>query len=238
MYAAPRNLWAPAEDDTNYFVRYLRALMYHTDSSGRPSDDIHTWEIWNEPNEGCTLYVSGDTYRGYIGFWRQPDSQFYPNDGGLDDMSALYMKLASVAAQTIRSCTLNGADHRNDRILIGSLGQVDYQGPDWLRLCKGREWLEACYQAAQDSNYGIFWRGVSVHPYHYGSFSPDTLEEHTRILRDIMRQHGDHGELWSTEFGWPRDAGNPTESQQRAARVITETFVTTEGESRDTSHIY
>jgi hypothetical protein len=228
-FAAPRGLWSPVEADTNYFVRYLRELMYHTDGLGRPSDNIHTWEIWNEPNEGCTLYVSGNTYRGYSGFWRQPDSQFYPNDDGLDDMSALYMKLASVAAQTIRGCTLYGADHRNDRILIGSLGRVDFEKLESLRLYKGREWLEGCYQAAQDSNYGVFWDGVSVHPYHYGHFSADTLEKHSRMLREVMRQHDDYSGLWGTEFGWSRDAGNPTESQQRAARVIAETFVTTEG---------
>lgn len=230
-FAAPRNLWAPVEDDTNYFARYLRQLMYHVDGLGkRPSDHIHTWEIWNEPNEGCTLYISENKYRGHTGFWRQPDPQFYPNDGGLDDMSALYMKMASVAAQTIRACTLDGpADHSKDRILIGSLGRVGFEELESLRLYKGSEWLEGCYKATQDSNYGIFWDGVSVHPYHFGQFSPDSLEEHSRILRDIMRQHGDYGELWSTEFGWPRDAGDPTESQQRAARVVDETFVTTEG---------
>jgi hypothetical protein len=228
-FAAPRNLWEPVDSDSNYFARFLRKLMYHADIyNKRTSDRIHTWQIWDEPNEGCTLFVRQDSYPGYTGFWRRPDT-FYTNDGGIADMSALYMKLASVAAQVIRACTLYGADHRNDTILIGALGRVDFESIPDLRLYKGRDWLEGCYEAAETANYGIFWNGVSVHPYHYGQFSPDSLEEQSRILRDIMKQHGDYGELWSTEFGWPRLFENPTESQQRAARIVAETFTATEG---------
>jgi hypothetical protein len=63
IYAAPHGLDISTDSADNLWAAYLRGLVRHTDSSGCT---LHTFEIWNEPNDGdsvCYVYRTDDSYR-------------------------------------------------------------------------------------------------------------------------------------------------------------------------------
>ena len=88
---------------------------------------------------------------------------------------------------------------------------------------KGKQWLRLCYEVAKDLGYGVFWDGVSVHPYSPADdwrFRPARFEANAETLRAVMRENGDYGPLWSTELGWQSGGEAPQPD------YVCETFVT------------
>lgn len=218
VFCAPRNLWTRKPADTNYWVRYLDSLVRYADALGC---SIHTWEIWNEPNDTCvleSLYSLGVT-----GWWRRPNRHYTgPAFSGLKGLVRLYLRMAYLADSVISS----QPGHKHDRILIGSMHGADLENE--LYLVSGVDWLRLCYQVAEENGWGIFWNGVSVHPYHNpgrdgaaGGFDPQQFQRISDTLRRVMQTHGDYGELWITEIGWDT-IGNDS---LRNARSLVQTFV-------------
>jgi hypothetical protein len=207
VYSPPRGLWAnPDSGDTNLWAAYVESLVNHVDEfCGDTMKGIHTWEIWNEPNEGCTLSPSFPRgWPGYTGWWRPPNDTFAYKDISPDahDMCSLYVRLCEVADSVIRS----DPDHEEDRILIGAVSRVSEAIPRMSKV-KGKWWVDTCYRVADS----VFWDGVSAHPYQYqAGFSEQLLEQDGADLRAVMRVHGHHeGLLWNTELGWsmPKPSG-------------------------------
>ncbi|UCG42864.1 MAG: hypothetical protein JSU73_13560, partial [candidate division WOR-3 bacterium] len=195
VYCPPRGLWATG--DSNYWAVYLKALVDHIDECGW---QVHTWEIYNESNEGCTLKPCfPHPWPGYTGWWRRPETH-YAVSSDAHDMCSLYVRLCEVAANTIRS--IDG--HEDDRIIIGAVSRVSESIP-WMRKVKGKWWVDTCYQVAtRTCTTGVFWDGVSAHPYQYKrGFSEPLLEQDGADMRAVMRAH-EHcdGLLWNTELGW------------------------------------
>ncbi|MBM3331538.1 hypothetical protein FJY68_06755 [candidate division WOR-3 bacterium] len=188
-YGASRNLW-PDSGETNYYACWIDSLLNHADS-------VHTWIVWNEPND--TTNKSGST-----GWWRRPNYlQYESGFDGLRGLCLLYMRMCYVANQRLR----RNPAHAHDRLLVGAMHRDTFWND--TNLVSGVDWLDMCYKIAKDSNWGIFWDGVAVHPYQEQrpEFSPEDLEFSAETLRAVMRGHGDDdGELWNSEFGWNRRA--------------------------------
>jgi hypothetical protein len=59
VYCAPKNLYTQVTDDANYWAVYIKDLVEHTEADQahrpwqNPCEFVHTWEIWNEPNDTC-----------------------------------------------------------------------------------------------------------------------------------------------------------------------------------------
>jgi hypothetical protein len=93
-----------------------------------------------------------------------------------------------------------------------------------------KEWLKTFFDiATQNGGPGVFWDGVSVHPYHppqqaQGYFSPEVFEADAETVRAVMKEFGDEGEMWITEVGWPGSESLGTLESQ--ARNLCEVFVT------------
>jgi len=190
-YSAPRNLW-PAEDSVNFWARWLDVLV---DSFG---DKIHTWEIWNEPNDNDT------TSHANTGWWQPPNRQ-YPDDLDARGLCSLYVRLCWVAESII-----NQVHDRQDRIVVGGFHRVHETDTDPdPDLLPGAEWLWMCYDIARLRYGGAFWHTASIHAYQdAGPISPGDLEVDAETLRAIMRAHGREGdELWNTEMGWGIGSG-------------------------------
>ncbi|UCG43753.1 MAG: hypothetical protein JSU73_03825, partial [candidate division WOR-3 bacterium] len=204
VYCPPRNLWVHPDSSAhaNHWARFVDTVVDYTDEllTGTNIGGIHTWEIWNEANEGCTLSPSYPSpWPGYTGWWRRPDTH-YTVSSNAHDMCSLYVRLCEVAANTIRS--IDG--HENDRIIIGAVSRVSEAIP-WMSKVKGKAWVDTCYQVAtRTCTTGVFWDGVSAHPYQYKrGFSEPLLEQDGADMRAVMRAH-EHcdGLLWNTELGW------------------------------------
>ncbi|MEO0079770.1 MAG: hypothetical protein ABIK44_03735, partial [candidate division WOR-3 bacterium] len=222
VYCAPRNLWVQGDD--NYWVRFLEAVITHHDryeslNGGRiwrPADSIHTWIIWNEPNDTCILNLTNIT-----GWWRRPNIAYLEGFDGLRGLVTLYMRMAWLAHQVITQ----SPGHADDRILVGAVHRDTWRNP--LFLVSGVDWVDMCYRVTEDSGWGIFWDGVAVHPYqeqHFG-FSPEELEFSAETLRAVMRHYEDYGgELWDTEMGWNRRHEGLPDSTD--ARNLGESYVT------------
>jgi hypothetical protein len=213
VFCAPKNLFAPIEDDTNYWARYIEELVTHGESEQwrrsweHPCSFVHTWEIYNEPNDTCVnsmLYFGGIT-----GFWRRPTLQYTSGFDGLPGLCALYERMAYVAAQVIRSCP----GHTDDTILIGSTHRALDSTPGVL--VRGIDFMRGVYEAASQS---VFWDGISFHPYQGGcGFHPGLFEESAESLRAVARVHGDDDcLLWCTEVSvFPEDMGSKQYFQMR-----------------------
>ncbi|MBM3330901.1 T9SS type A sorting domain-containing protein [candidate division WOR-3 bacterium] len=186
-YGSPLNLW-PGSGETNYYARWVDSLMDH-------AANVHTWIVSNEPNDTC---VSESCWAdGVTGWWRRPNRlQYLSGFDGPRGLCSLYMRMARVAASTIRS----HENHIDDTILIGAMHRATDSNDSFL--VAGVHWLDLCYQTSED---GVFWDGVAVHPYQDGFvFSPERLESDAETLRAVMQKTwGDYrSELWNTELGW------------------------------------
>lgn len=166
---------------------------------GRYKNRIHTWEAWNEAH-------SRD-------FWQVPNTgHYFIGPDTARAMCSLYVRLCEVTASVIRSVDITA------RVLVLSIS-VDNQG--------NRDWLRAFHQiATRPGGPGIFWDGVSVHPYnpgvHGSFFSPTGFEADAETVRAVI---GSTREMWITEIGWPGRTGDEPE-RQRQARNLCEVFVT------------
>ncbi len=220
-HCPPRGLWASG--DANLWAEFVGTVV------GR-FPDVHAWECWNEPNSNCTTLVEPDqrkldTGDWGAGWWRYPniDTSYEVND--VRGLCSLYLRLCWVTDSVIR--TKDG--HDNDRVLIGALFQVtDSWADDTLGVVigKGKDWLRMCYDmAALPGGHGVFWDGVSVHPYPGWwlqlRFPLDTFEAEAETLHAIMRAKGHYGELWNTEMGW----GRTDPDRQPAANNLCEVYV-------------
>jgi hypothetical protein len=203
-HCAPRNLW-PGPSETNYYARWVDKLLSHKNqedtTKGVPADSVHTWIIWNEPNDTFN-------YNGSTGWWRRPNLAYETGFDSLPGLCSLYMRMAWVADSVIRS----NDGHQYDTILIGAMHRATDSNP--YNLVKGVRWLDLCYQTSEDS---VFWDGVAVHPYQeqHDEFSAEDLEFSAETLRAVMQKKwGDYqSELWNTELGWnTRTLGFPRES--------------------------
>jgi hypothetical protein len=208
--APPRNLFADVNSDTNYWARYIDSLVKHTDcvSDSLGYEGIHTWEIWNEPN---------DTAAPGPGFFRHPSPEFYTTvSRTAHGLCSLYMRMAEVAYSVIRS----REGHGDDRILIGSLEGATTPFP-LPHLVPGWAWLDTCYQVADDST---LWDAVSMHPYQPQSrvLDADEFEVSAETIRAIMRKHGHgDGELWNSEIGWDTVCGEDLDADALCAVFVT-----------------
>jgi len=202
---APRNLFEDIDSDSNYWARFSEATVKHF------GNNVHTWEIWNEPNDNCTTNVLG-----VDGWWRRSNSGYYGTDTTLRGLCSLYVRLCYVANSAIKIVRF----HENDRVLIGSLARVN-DSSAIQSLVMGKTWLRTFYEIATGPwNLGVFWDGVSVHPYqNRPGLDPDGFEADAETLRAIMRAHGHDGELWITEMGWD------TSNLLQQANDVCETFV-------------
>jgi hypothetical protein len=226
-HCPPRNLFAPIESDTNYWAAFVDTVVK------RYGGSIHTWELYNESNTACTTKVEPDQedsidHTWWGGWWRYPniDSAYRWVDDARD-LCELYVQLGYVANSVIK-LTNNRSD---DRVLIGALACVN-DSDDTMNYVMGKEWLRMCYEiAAAPGGLGVFWNGVSVHPYPkwwWGrEFLPDTFEAEAETLHAIMRSYGHRAELWNTEIGWPRRGYEDTllPANQHAARNLGEMYV-------------
>jgi hypothetical protein len=185
---APRNLWPEAES-TNYWARFCSTLVVHY-------DNIHAWEVWNEPNDTCVTKSLLDS--GQNGFWRRPDQDYLTGFDSLRGMCKLYMRMAYLADSVIK----HTSGHTDDAVVLGGTCCVLHSDPRWL--VSGAEWVDMCYQVAAENGWGVFWDAVGVHPYEDDKrFVAEHLEQDADTLHAIMRNHGDAGrELWDTEMGW------------------------------------
>ncbi|HTW92356.1 MAG TPA: FlgD immunoglobulin-like domain containing protein [bacterium] len=204
VYAPP--LYMDSGPSSNFWVRYLNALLHHVDSlPDSVRIHIHTWSIWNEPNEGCdSWHDPSKSWPGWTGWWRSPDTG-YQSDTTWQYRCALYVQLCSLAAKTIRSHT----GHDTDRIVIGELGRVVDSSPG-LKLVRGVDWLRTFYDKASSSHR--FWNVVSVHPYQRTLFfDPAEYADDAESLRAVIRAHDDTAQLWNSEFGFGvSDRKNPS----------------------------
>jgi hypothetical protein len=211
---APRGLFRSVDDDSNSWAHYLKRLVRHCDSVCYTlgCDSIHTWEVWNEPNDTCVNEALLKS--GVPGFWRRPNRDYLSGFDGMEGLCKLYVRLCRIADSVIRA----EHGHEHDLILAGSISQVD-KG-DTIYHIKGTDWIRKMYDIAGGS---VPWNGISVHPYQtwLHEFSPDYYQENCDSVRTIMRDHGHIGPLWNTEIGWIREEG-----EERNARNLCKTYVT------------
>ena len=197
----PRGLQHAFNDSANYLGRFLIATVQHCDNSGFV---IHDWEVLNEVN-------SEDTSGKTTSSWQHPNRYRYYTDTlhvgpGLHDMCSLYVGMAQVTAQAIRSVS----GHQSDRIAVNSVNWVNAPDESAPRY-SGKEWLREFYDIVRRKGIPQFWDAISAHPYQETlpgppatwPFGPSEFEAHAETLRNIMREHGDYGELWNTEFSMP-----------------------------------
>ena len=223
LHCAPEGLNRPIDDTLNYLARFIDAVVLRYDVK---NESIHDWEVFNEPNDTTCEQPTLNT-----GWWRRPN-RYYQLDAGLRPLCALYMKMAKVIDTVI---SLHPG-HQDDKVAVGSMHRVGGSGGG---LVSGRSWLDACYAAATDSNWGIFWDAISMHPYHdsAGAFRPGEFEADAESIRCIMHEHGDYGELWNTEFSMPGlcwwDSVPPSwdtvATPEQDADYCCETFTTAQG---------
>jgi sugar lactone lactonase YvrE len=194
-HCAPRNLWVPwpsiVPEDTNYWARWLDTLVEHY------GDTIHTWEIWNEPND------TGPPAPGITGWWRRPNTAYTTGFDSLHGLCSLYVRLVEVAYDVITG----KPGHEDDLIVMGGMAKVSTGDP----LIPGKEWLRTCYEVAGGSRH---WNVVSAHPYQWEpQFDAAHYESEAETLRAIMRADSDYVPLWNTEFGWSADlTGEPVQA--------------------------
>jgi len=203
IHCPPKGLQFAYDSDNNLFGRFIRRAIAHFDTL---DFDIHEYEAWNEPTDECTTSAPGVT-----GWWQHPN-RYYAGDSvvtetvgpGLRPMCSLYLRLAQVLDSAVRYDTGHDPGHVSDRVVVGSMSRVNVSSPDPL-LYAGRDWLDTLYGIAGRNRIPRFWNAISVHPYHVaaGAFRPGEFEADAETLRSIMRQHGDYGELWNTEFSMP-----------------------------------
>ncbi len=207
----PRNLYADIDSDTNYWARYVESVVGHY-------SDIHTWEVWNEINDTCTSAVLG-----VKGWWKRPNVFYDTLSVGLRPLCRLYLRLCVVADSIIRHRV---GGHEDDMVIVGSLHQVNKEWPEG-GLVSGKAFLGTLFDIAlQEQQLGVFWDGVSVHPYQYGQpFNPVRFKADAETLRRIMRQNDDYGQLWITELGWHLDTLDLENSRIRQANGACEAYV-------------
>lgn len=208
-YCAPLGLWN--SDTTNYWKMFILSMITHLDGdiirrpdwpggTGRPYDNVHIFEIWNEPNDSCPVTCRRCVDAFATGWWRRPNREYQPEEySGLYGLCRLYVRMAYVAESVIHH-TLPEY-HQNDTILIGAVHRC-FDAND-IGLSKGIEFIRNCYQIAM-SEYGrIFWDGVSIHPYQNGhDFNPVTFEIMAESVRAVAREYGDYDCLvWNSEAG-------------------------------------
>jgi len=175
VYSPPVNLYADVNSDTNFWARYVEAVVR------RYRDTFDVYEIWNESN---LLRM----------FWNTPDRSYTLGADTARTMCSLYVRLCEVAAQVIR------ANDSGAIILVGSMSQVDCEEKDaWV---KGKEWLRDIYELA-DSVFRDGVGTHPYQGWGSGVFSISQFNTDAETLRAIMRSHGDYGELRNTEIGWP-----------------------------------
>jgi hypothetical protein len=141
--------------------------------------------------------------------------QYTSGYGGPEGLCRLYVRMASVAESVIHHKGLTG--HENDTILVGVPHRMlDSNG---YYLISGSRWVRDCYQiATEPGGPGIFWDGISFHPYQKGvGFNPNTLEETAESVRTIARQFGDYDcQVWCTEVSvFPEDQDSKQHFQMR-----------------------
>jgi hypothetical protein len=201
-FSPPMNLFASVGSDSNFWARYVEAVVR------RYRDTFDVYEIWNESN---LLRM----------FWNTPDRFYTLGADTARAMCSLYVRLCEVAAQVIR------ANDPGAIVLVGSMSQVDHEEDGWI---KGKEWLRDMYELAD----GVFWDGVGTHPYQgwgSGVFSISQFNSDAETLRAIMRSHGDYGELWNTELGWPH--GDSAGEEQRVAGWLCKMFTAAKASEAD-----
>ena len=234
-YCAPRKLFEPVSSDSNYWAAYIRDLLLHTETdpsrswpNNRPGDMIHVEEIWNEPNDTC---VTDSFYaKGVTGWWRRPKVEYTSGYDDLEGLCRLYVRMASVAESVIHhQC---GTGHQNDTILIG-VTHIMLDSNNYY-LARGLTWVRTCYQIATSGNGpGIFWDGISFHPYQeaYG-FDPAKFELMAESVRAVARSFGDYDcQVWCSEVGVLGYDGFKPDSinefyQQDANRYLPELYTT------------
>ncbi|MBN2464638.1 hypothetical protein JXD38_03310 [candidate division WOR-3 bacterium] len=198
----PQRLECRVGSDSNYLARFLRALIAHCDNRGFAIND---WEVGNEVN-------SQDSLNSLMSWWVHPN--FYYTDTpycvgpGFRDMCSLYVRYAVVVDSAIRYTT---SGHLHDKIAVNSVNWVNTTNTegDTNNTLAGKEWLRGFYDIVGNGPY--FWDAISAHPYQetipdpptVWPFKPWEMESHAETLRSIMREHGDYGELWNTEFSMP-----------------------------------
>ncbi len=204
-YCAPRGLWKPLYSEENSWSRYIRELVTHLEQDtqrrrwpGPPCSTVHVWEIWNEPNDTC---IRSERYiEDFVtGWWRRPTIEYTSGFDGLRGLCSLYVQMAWVAAKVIR----DQPGHQHDTIVIGSTNRAFYPRPV-DDACSGIDFIRTCYQiAAADTTKGIFWDGVSFHPYqsHFG-FDPEDFAAQAESVLAVAREFGDFDcLLWNSECG-------------------------------------
>ena len=229
---APRGLQYPVSSDSNLLARFLRTTVAHCDSRG---DTIHDWEVLNETN-------SEDTTNHVASWWEHPNIYYDTGDlkvePTLHDMCSLYVRMAYVTAQAVRSVT----EHESDLVAVNSILQVNHADLGGSAGCiyAGKDWLKTFYGIVERNSIPHFWNAISMHPYHedppgslFLPFKPGMFEADAETLRKIMRAHGDYGELWNTEFDRPGkawwDSFQVVSTEQQDADYCSEMFVTAEG---------
>jgi hypothetical protein len=99
--------------------------------------------------------------------------------------------------------------HEYDTILIGASHRI-FEGNDYFPI-KGLDWVHTCYQnATQFGGPGVFWNGISFHPYQgaYG-FDSDKFELMAESVRAVARSFGDYDcQIWCSEVGVLYDGWN------------------------------
>jgi len=237
LHCAPRCLNYGVSSDSNYLARFIDSVVHHYDALNMP---IHDWEIYNEPNDttsdSCYTGRNGNT-----GWWRRPKgpNRYYTLGPGLLPLCSLYMRMAQVVDSAVKHSGHPG--HDTDKVAIGSMHKLFLDGGEGSGLVSGKRWLDTCYAAAQQMGMGKFWDAVSMHPYMPAShdtclFALDTFEDFAESLRCIMRRHGDHGEVWNTEFSTPALCWwdtthwlHPVTTEEQSANNCCEMFTLAEG---------
>lgn len=237
----PRGLEHGVNSDSNCVARFLRRLIVYCDRKQYP---IHDWEVLNEVNSEGTSPSSGS-------MWQHPN-RYYAGDSvvvtdtvgpGIHPMCSLYVRMAVVMDSVLRL----DPDHSDDRIAVNSVNFVNTPDPNAPRYA-GKAWLREFYDVVRECNLPHFWDAISVHPYEetlppypptIWPFGPSEFEAHAETLRSIMREHGDYGELWNTEFSmpglfWWTDTSDPhymdiVTTPQQDADYCCEAFTTAEG---------
>jgi hypothetical protein len=223
LYCAPRGLLTPLYSDSNYWSSYILALMTHRDTNGGrqwpdscpPCSLVHIYEIWNEVNDTCTDSRHFPPFGWATGWWRRPtDSQYGSGFDSLEGLCRLYVQMAWVAETVIH--LQDG--HANDTILITGTHRVFFES-DEGGVASGLEFIKGCYAAATaPGGHGVFWDGVSIHPYQQDhGFSPDSFELMAESVRAVARSYGDYDcQVWSTEVGILNygDWNDPSQVQQ------------------------
>jgi hypothetical protein len=158
-------------------------------------------------------------------FWQYPNIPESLGGYAVSDtqgMCSLYVRLCFVADSVIDEINSELSD--TNRVFVLSIS---------ADLPERMQWMRTFYDiATQAGGPGIFWDGVSVHPYDErytpdSSFRPSLFEAAAETLRTIMRdEKEDDGEMWITEIGW---RGETDLAQQLQARNLSEVFTTAIG---------